>query len=306
MWWKRRKPGQIYRINLFNGYHTYGLELNNGQVAVLDILTTEQLTVHAVVDLPRLFTVGVLDQDVAKWKQIGYAEITGEQGRGPDVFVQDIIDLSIRILDDNGDSRSATYNEVLYMERARGWYAFMVEQRARDHFASKTNTQYVLDRPKPLDAPHVPHKTPYVPMPGSIRRIDLGDDTHVFARELPNTFFAIYDSRTDDITLPKHLTRYPILFTVSVRLSAQVGWPRVALVPLNASEHPLPKRYLRIGSKPGDFLIFSNPLDPDFKGHKGHVSEAIGLEPAVMWDNYHVENRIRAHYAGTSWDFDPG
>lgn len=299
----KRKPGQVVKIDLYNGYHTYGYEINHGNVAILDIMTQSELSVSEIFELPRLFDVGVLDIGFKKWKVMGNLKLDEAQRRRPDIFLQDILDLSIRILDDNGEAHSASFEEIQTLERASGWYGFNVEQRVRDHFAGKTNVTVEFLRPKPPDAPHFLGKTPYTPEPGTIKQIALGDGTYVYARELENTFFAIYDSRTEDLLPPKNVTTLPVLFTVSVSLSARIGWKNVGYVPLIKGEYPLPNRYFRIGSKPTDIMIHDDPYDPEFKGRKGTLEEAKGLEPAIMWDNYQVENRLRAYYGGHPWAF---
>ena len=301
----KRKVGQVVKIDLHNGYHTYGYEINHGGVVILDIMTQSELTIAEIINLPRLFTVGVLDVGFAEWEKVGHMELTANQRKRPDQFLQDSIDLSLRILDGNGNARSATFEEVQGLERVVGWDNNHVEQRVRDHFARKTNIIVEIKRPKPPDAPHYSARTPYDPKPGTIKQIDLRDGTYVYARELENTFYAIYDSRTDQTTPPENVTKLPVLFTVSASLSARIGWQNLGFVPLEKEEHALPIRYLRVGSKPSDFRIYTNPYDPGFlndKGKKGTIEDAIGLEPAYMWDNYQVENRIRAYYAGTPWD----
>lgn len=299
---RKRKVGQVVKINLHNGYFTYGYEINNGNVAILDVMTQADLSIDEIIKLPRLFTVGVLDIGFAKWKKIGSVELSVSQRRSPDEFVQDVRDLSFEILDNDGEFRSASFEEVQGIERVAAWDNHHVELRVRDHFAHKTNITVEMLRPKPPGAPQYPGATPYHTTPGTIKQIDLGNGQYVYARELHNTFYAIYDSLTESVMPPEGVTNRPVLFTVSVRLDARIGWQSVGFVALQAGEHPLPKRYFRIGSKPTDILIYPDPYDPDFKFRKGTMEEAKGLEPAVMWDNYQVENRIRAYYAGTPWD----
>jgi len=301
---RKRKVGQVVKINLHNGYFTYGYEINDGGVAILDVMTQTNLPIEEIINLPRLFTVGVLDIGFETWEKVGSVELTESQRRRKDEFIQDPIDLSLQIMDNDGEMRSASFEEVQGLERVVGWHAFNVEQRVRDHFANKTNAIVEFLRPKPPDAPHYRADTPYHTIPGTIKQIDLGNGKYVYARELHNTFYAVYDFLTDNAMPSDGVTNLPVLFTVSVSLHARIGWKSVGFVALQDGEHPLPKRYLRIGSKPTDILIYPDPYDPDFKGRKGTIEEAKGLEPAVMWDNYQVENRIRSYYAGTPWDLE--
>ncbi|MEL6525958.1 MAG: hypothetical protein AAFQ07_09635, partial [Chloroflexota bacterium] len=232
-------------------------------------------------------------------------DLTPEQSRHKPYFIQDSITLSLRIKDNDGNERPITIDEASNLERASVWYTFNVEQRIRDHFADKTNVGRQFKSPKPLHSPHVSARTPYDPKPGNIKRIPLGNDVFVYARELQNTFFAIHDSRTSNLEPPADVIESPVLFVVSVSLSARVGWQNVGFVPLKDNEYSLPKRYIRNGSKPDDIMIVDDPYDPEFKMRQGSLEEARGLEPAFMWDNYQVENRIRAFYAGKPWSFQP-
>lgn len=300
----KRRVGQIVKINLHNGYFTYGYEINDGDVAILDIMTSSNMSTSDIVNHSRLFTVCVLDTGFAAWENVGYVDLDAIQRKRPDKFIQDSIDLSLQIMNDDDQTRSATFEEVQGLERVSVWDNYHVEQRARDYYANKTNIIVEIQRPKPPDAPHYSARSPYYASPGTIKQIDLKDGTYVYARELQNTFFAVYDSRTERVKPPKDVTNLPVLFTVSASLSARIGWKGVGFISLQEDEHPLPKRYLRFGSKPTDILIYPDPYDPDFRSYKGTIQEAKGLEPAIMWDNYQVENRIRAYYQGKPWDLE--
>ncbi len=301
----KRRVGQVVRIDLHNGYFTYGYEINHGSVAVLDIMTLGSLSTGEIMGHSRLFTVPVQDIGFANWKKTGYVDLDTSQRKQPDLFIQDPGDLSLRIMGDDGAARSATFEEVQGLERVAVWDNYHVEQRVRDHFAKRTNITVEMLRPKPPNAPHYSATIPYSAAPGTIKQIALGDGTFVYARELHNTFFAVYDSRTQETRSPKDVINLPVLFTISVSLSARTGWKNINFIPLRVDEHPLPIRYLRFGSKPTDIWIFPEPYDPDFKNHyMATVEEAKRLEPAIMWDNYQVENRIRAHYQGKPWDLE--
>jgi hypothetical protein len=299
----KRRAGQFVRINLYNGYFAYGYEINHGSVAVLDIMTSDSLSPADIISQPRLFTVGVLNTGFVKWKKIGYVDLETSQRKRPDKFIQDSGDLSLRIMDDDANMRSATFEEVQGLERVTGWDNYHVEQRVRDHFANKTNIIVEIQRPKPPDAPHYRANTAYDASPGAIKQIDLKNGSYVYARELQNTFFAVYDSLTERVKPPEDVTSLPVLFTVSASLSARIGWKSINFIPLKKGEHPLPVRYARFDSKPTDIWIFPDP-DPASRGRNGSIQEAKGLEPAIMWDNYQVENRIRAYYQGKPWDLE--
>ena len=145
----KRQVGQVMRIDLHNGHYTYGYEINHGELTVVDVITKDSLTLSDILERPGLFCVGVLDRDVLAWQSVGNIELEAWQKKRPNKFIQDPIDLSIFIIDDDGKKYSATFEQVQELERASGWSNFHVEQRVRDYFANKTNIIVEIERPKP-------------------------------------------------------------------------------------------------------------------------------------------------------------
>lgn len=299
---QKQQVGRVFKINLFNGYHTYGYEIDNSNIVLLDIMTVDDISTDKILNLPPLFIVWIFNKAVTNWEQVDQVQLTPKQRKPPLKFIQDSIDLSLRITDEYGQGYPASFEEVQGLERMAIWHDINVEQRVRDHFAKKTNIVFQILRPKPLNSPHFSARTAYISNIGTIKKIPLAEGIHTFARELENTFFAVYDSRTKAMLPLEQIIHLPVLFTVSVSLSARIGWKSIGFIPANQSEYSLPKRYLRIGSKPTDFLIYDNPYDPNFTGRKGNIEDTEGLEPAIMWDNYQVENRIRDYYQDKPWD----
>src|SRR5690242_4004384 len=103
---KKRSVGQTVKINLHNGYFTYGYEINHGSVAVLDIVTKDNLSPADILNRPRLFTVGVLDIGFAAWEKVGHIDLETSQRKRPDQFIQDP-NLPLHIVDDDSNLRSA-------------------------------------------------------------------------------------------------------------------------------------------------------------------------------------------------------
>jgi hypothetical protein len=297
---KKRIPGQIVKIPVQQDYHVYACNLQNGAVAVYDTYSKHELSIAEITSRPVLFTVGVFNQGFARWKKIGIAPLPEAALYAPDEFIQDGRNLSdIRILDTFGNARPANFEEIQGLERVMAWDYYHVEQRVRDHYNGKTNRLVEFYRPKPPTMPHFRPTEKHVPEPGAIKQIDLGDKTYVYGRELANTFLSVYDSRTTDSVPPPNVTELPVLFTVSISLSARLGWPKVAFVPLEPNELPLPDRYKMEGKAGIEIRI----IDGNLVARSATPEEIVGLEPAVMWDNYHIVNRLHAYYAGKPWRF---
>ncbi len=306
---KPAPPGHVFKIDFSHGYSAYGLKLQDNGLAVYDVLTQDAIVIDEIIRRPVIFVIpGVFEKAFRRWVDIGSARLRADQLHRPETFVQDILDpRNIRILNERDGEfyeRPATFDEIQDLERAAAWDYDHVENRILDHFAETTNWLVETHRPKPPDAPHYSPAAPYIPQPGAIKRIDLRDGTFVYARELTNTFFAVYDLRTTEAVPPPTLTEHHVLFVVSVSLSARLGWPKVGFVPLGPDEHPLPNRYAIYGWTLRDLKIFlpdDDFLADGFVPRSATLEEVERLEPAVMWDNYQVENRVRAHYAGTPW-----
>jgi hypothetical protein len=295
-----RIPGQIVKIPVQQGQFVYGCNLKHAAVAVYDTYGKGQLPLSEIINQKVIFTVTVFDKGFAKWEKIGIVPLEQERLYGPNKFVQDVwILANIRILDSLGNERQASFEEVQGLERASVWDYNQVEQRVRDYYDNKTNWIVEFKRPKPPTMPHFRPTEKHIPEPGAIKQIDLGDKTYVYGRELANNFLSVYDSRTTDGVPPPNVTELPVLFTVSISLSARLGWPKVAFVPLKPNELPLPDRYMMEGEAGDEIKIY----DGNLVARPATPEEIVGLEPAVMWDNYHIVNRLHAYYAGKPWRF---
>ena len=131
--------------------------------------------------------------------------------------------------------------------------------------------------------------------PGTIVRIDLGDGTHTYGRELVHPYLAVYDVHTTDALGAADVISCSPLFFVAVFDAAMNRWEKVGHVPLQARELPIPEQFNQ------------DPVDPtecrivDSEGNERWVTidECEGLEAATTWDSDEVEQRVRDHYAGT-------
>jgi hypothetical protein len=149
----RKRPGTIVRIDLDDGYHTYGRELQHPFLAILDARTKEEMTPEQIVAHRPLFIVGVFDQALKRWKPIGYVPLLPNELPVPDRFIQDIINPNdCRIVNAYGDERPATIAECEGLESATIWDSDEVEDRLRDYYAGRTNVWVESLRVKRLSA----------------------------------------------------------------------------------------------------------------------------------------------------------
>jgi hypothetical protein len=130
---------------------------------------------------------------------------------------------------------------------------------------------------------------------GDVVRIDLGAGFHTYARVLLDASFAFYDCRlVGEASLPEILASQ-ILFRIAVMNHAVKSgrWPVIGHEPLQGETLILPPKFMQ---NPIDKTIFSNyengviPAAPREQGR--------GLERTSVWEPEHVEDRLRAHYAG--------
>lgn len=118
----------------------YDVKLNGGQLGELE---------SRLGDARVLFTLSVHKS----WKKNEGWEVVGSnKDRLPGIpyqFMQDIVNAAdIQLIDPDGNSRPATYEEVEGLERLSVWEDNHVEDRLRDHFAGKPNVWVEHLKPK--------------------------------------------------------------------------------------------------------------------------------------------------------------
>lgn len=136
---------------------------------------------------------------------------------------------------------------------------------------------------------------------GDIHRIDLGDGTHVYAREGKFSVSAFYDARVTEELPIDEIVKLPILFHLSVMDVAikQGRWKIVGNRSLDEAPLPDPppqfiqdaihKKHFRITFRNGTIRNATR-------------EEIEGLERCAIWFPEHVEGRLLDHYEGrTNW-----
>jgi hypothetical protein len=130
---------------------------------------------------------------------------------------------------------------------------------------------------------------------GDVVRIDLGAGFHTYARVLPDPLVAFYDCRrVGEASLPEVLSSQ-ILFRLAVMNHAvKAGrWPVIGHEPLKAEMLLLPPNFIQDPIDETIFSIYENRALP-----AGTREQPHGFERALVWEPEHVEDRLRAHYAG--------
>jgi hypothetical protein len=136
-------------------------------------------------------------------------------------------------------------------------------------------------------------KQPY--RPGSFLRIRLADGSFSYGRTLEPPFDAFYDYRT---TSPEadldRIASKPILFRIVVRYTKQNPWELIGWREIEGRlTHPIVQYRQEVGPL-RRCTIFDNLGNVrDAQPH-----ECIGLEPAAVWEQPGVEERLLDAFMG--------
>jgi len=136
----KRKIGDILKIELGDGTHTYARTLPDATFAIYDARTSEDLPIMETVERPILFYVAVMNHAVKEKRWIVVGHKTLEEGlQGPPRFIQDALNWKRFSIYEDGRIRPATRQECLGLEREAVWEPEHVEDRIRDHYAGRPN-----------------------------------------------------------------------------------------------------------------------------------------------------------------------
>jgi hypothetical protein len=130
---------------------------------------------------------------------------------------------------------------------------------------------------------------------GDVVRIDLGAGFHTYARVLPQASFAFHDCRlVGEASLPEILASQ-ILFRIAVMNHAvKTGrWPVIGHEPLKGAMLIRRQKFIQRPINKTIFRDYENGAIP-----AAAREQYRGLERASVWEPEHVEDRLRAHYAG--------
>lgn len=142
---QRVKPGDVLRIKLDDGKHSYALVLKSPLVAFFDHLAERELNMDEVAALPVAFKIWVYGQYLSSggWPRVGKIALSNDWLRPPFMFKQDAITGALAVYHndfaDTNYERPATLAECEGLERAAIWAGSHIENRLRDHFGGRTN-----------------------------------------------------------------------------------------------------------------------------------------------------------------------
>lgn len=138
---QKRNLGDIVRIDLADGFLSYARVLKEATFSVYDCHTLEELPIVEILARPILFQVAVMDWAIkkARWIIVGNVPLESSLAILPPKFIQDSIDKTQFSIYENGQIRPATRKECIGLECAAVWDPTHVEDRIRDHYASRPN-----------------------------------------------------------------------------------------------------------------------------------------------------------------------
>jgi Immunity protein 26 len=159
-----------------------------------------------------------------------------------------------------------------------------------------TSVSFLSERSQHLRA--IDDRTFYMTAPnaseGDIVRIDLDEQACCFAKLLVSPLFCFYDNRTPRSDARPVVDPGAILFKVWVSKEGWTNtrWKVVGHEDLSDIEQESPT-FFKIDPIKKDYYLYGNA-----RFMPASREECIGLERAAVWDPVHVEERLRAHFAG--------
>jgi hypothetical protein len=138
---QRRREGDVVKISLGEGLHSYARVLPHAVLAFYDCFTHEELPLDRILSCPVLFKVPVMDSAVksGRWPVVGSAPLEPELLKPPAYFMQDALHPDRFSISVDGVERPATREEAHGLERLAGWSAEHIEDRLRDAHAGRPN-----------------------------------------------------------------------------------------------------------------------------------------------------------------------
>ena len=132
--------GDIVKIPLGDGTHTYAHTLQEASFAVYDCRGADELAVEQICSRPVLFFVAVMHHAVKKgrWPIVGHSLLNDGLSR-PATFIQDPLNKNSFSIYENGEIKPSTRAQCVGLERTAVWEPEHVEERIRDQYAGRKN-----------------------------------------------------------------------------------------------------------------------------------------------------------------------
>lgn len=138
---KKHKPGVFIRLGLADGSFGYGRLLGPPYVAFYGHQTREpDSALDRIASTPILFKVAVSVPALNEWADIGWKELEPHLSQPVVQFRQALGDVRrCTLFDTAGNTRAATPQECVGLERAAVWEKDSVEERLLDTFLGRPN-----------------------------------------------------------------------------------------------------------------------------------------------------------------------
>ncbi len=147
---QKRVVGDVVRIDLGDGTHTYARVLGDAAFAFYDRRVKEELPTARIIGSSILFQIPVMHYAVKKglWAVVGNEPLDESLMNPPPFFMQDAFNKEVFSIYERGQIRPATKAECTGLERAAVWDPEHVVDRIRDHYAGRENAWVISLRIK--------------------------------------------------------------------------------------------------------------------------------------------------------------
>ena len=136
----KRVVGDIVKIPLGDGWHSYARVLPEASYAFYDTRVNGDDTFEEIIARPILFFAAVMGYAIKKsrWPIVGHVP-SEDQLKAPPRFIQDALNKDRFEVYEDGKIRPSTRAECAGLECAAVWDPEHVEDRLRDHYAGRKN-----------------------------------------------------------------------------------------------------------------------------------------------------------------------
>lgn len=138
---------------------------------------------------------------------------------------------------------------------------------------------------------------------GDVVQIDLGKGKYAYGRVLYDPHMAFYDFQSSRPVSMETVISKPVAFVIAVMHEPiKTGrWPVIGNVPLEAKLTRDVRQFRQDALYPRNLSItWQVGRGPDYVEIPATFEECQGLEREAVWYDYHVEDRLRDHFAGRS------
>ncbi len=146
---QKRRRGDIFQIDLGNGYFGFGQVLEDPLSVFFNLRASKTPPIEQILESDVAFSLWVMEYAVTDgdWPIIGSADVSEAINELPPFFKQDPISDALSITYTGDDEKPATLESVAELECAAVWDPEHVVDRLNDHFAGRPNAWVESMRP---------------------------------------------------------------------------------------------------------------------------------------------------------------